>query len=245
MGEQRTMKRIITAMSLIVVGCQAANVEDNVIRLVEEGKVAQAQEEARKSGVSGKDLVRMKGILFHAIGMADSALVYLKEAQKDKPTDARISLRLAETLFWKKDLKTVRILVDQTSEKSLSSEPRAWETRMRKARLHSWLQDLDLSRNLYQKVLEAKETPAAIRLQARFRMAEITAWKKDFPKALASLDALLTTTPGYVDAALLKGQILEWKGEYAQAKAVYTSALQIHPTDGMLRMRLEKLSWVK
>lgn len=239
------MKRIVTALSLIVVGCQAANVEDNVVRLVEEGKISQAQEEARKSGATGSDLVRLKGILFHAIGMSDSALVYLKEAQKAKPSDVRISLRLAETLFWKKDVKTVRTLVEQTSDKAASAGPRPWENLLRKARLHTWLQEFDASRNLYQKLLSTSETPEAVRLQSRFRLAEISAWKKDFPRALSALDSLLVAVPGYVDAALLKGQILEWKGEYAQAKGVYTTALQVHPSEAQLRSRLEKLSWVK
>lgn len=239
------MKRIVTALSLLVVGCQAANVEDNVIRLVEEGKISQAQEEARKSGATGSDLIRLKGILFHAIGMSDSALVYLKQAQKEKPSDARITLRLAETAFWKKDIKSVHGLVDQVSDKAAAAGPRPWENLMRKARIKSWLQEFDASKALYQKVLDSKETPDAVRVQARYHTAEIAAWKRDFPRAMAALDSLLVSIPGYVDAALLKGQILEWKGEYAQAKAIYTGALQIHPTDASLRMRLEKLSWVK
>lgn len=239
------MKRILTALSLFVVGCQAANVEDNVVRLVEEGKVSQAQEEARKSGATGSDLIRLKGILFHAIGMSDSALVYLKEAQKAKPSDPRISLRLAETLFWKKDVKTVHTLVDQTTDKAAGAGPRPWENLLRKARLHTWLQEFDASRGIYQKLLSSSETPEVVRLQCQYRLAEIVAWKKDFPRALSALDSLLVAVPGYVDAALLKGQILEWKGEYAQAKGIYTAALQVHPTEAQLRTRLEKLSWVK
>jgi len=239
------MKRAIIALSLVVVGCQAANVEDNVIRLVEEGKVSQAQEEAKKSGATGKDLIRLKGILFHAIGMSDSALVYLKEAQKDKPSDPKISLRLAEVLFWKKDYKTVKQLVEQVSDKAAADGTRKWESMMRKARLEAWLQDLDGAKGLYEKILSTSETPEAVRQQCKIRLAEIAAWKKDFPKAIALLDSMLSAMPGHVDATLLKGQILEWKGEYPQAKTLYTAAIQVHPSDANLRYRLEKLSWVK
>jgi tetratricopeptide (TPR) repeat protein len=245
MGEASIMKRAIIALSLVVVGCQAANVEDNIVRLAEEGKVPQAQEEAKKSGATGKELVRLKGILFHAIGMPDSALVYLKQANKDNPSDARISLRLAEVLFWKKDFKSVRQIVESVGDKAVSEGPRRWESMMRKARLEAWLEQLDASRAMYDKVLQGPDTPEAIKIQARIRLAEIASWQKDFSKAIAILDSLLTAMPGHVDATLLKGQILEWKGEYPEAKTLYTAGLQIHPTDANLRYRLEKLSWVK
>jgi tetratricopeptide (TPR) repeat protein len=239
------MKRIVTALSLIVVGCQAANLEDNVLRMVEEGKLAQAQETVRTSGTSGKELICLEGILYHAYGQADSALAYLKQAHKDNASDPRITLLLAETLFWKKDIKAVRTLVDETSDKALNLEPRPWESLSRKARLESWLQEFDASGAHFEKLLASKETPDAYKLQARFHLAEIAAWKKDLTKSLSLLDALLAVYPGYVEAALLKGQILEWKGEYAQAKVAYTGALQVHPSDTVLRQRLEKLSWVK
>jgi tetratricopeptide (TPR) repeat protein len=245
MGEANTMKRAIIALGLVVAVCQAANVEENIIRLAEEGKVSQAQEEAKKSGATGKDLVRIKGILFHATGTPDSALVYLKEAQKDNPSDPRISLRMAEALFWKKDLRSVRLIVEGVGDKALAEVPRKWESMMRKARLEAWLERFDASRELYQSILQGAETPEAIKVQARIRLAEIASWRKDFPKAIAILDSLLATMPGHVDATLLKGQILEWKGEYPQAKSLYTAGLQLHPTDANLRERLERLSWVK
>lgn len=245
MGEASIVKRAIIALSLVVVGCQAANVEDDIVRLVEEGKVSQAQEQAKKSGAAGKELVRLQGILFHAIGMPDSALAYLKEAYKEKPSDPRISLRLAEVLFWKKDLRSVRQIVDKVSDKAVAEGPRKWESTMRKARLEAWLERLDASRGLYRKVLDGSDTPEAVKIQARVRLAEIASWQKDFPLAIAILDSLLGAMPGHVDATLLKGQILEWKGDYPSAKSLYTSGLQIHPTDANLRYRLEKLSWVK
>jgi len=239
------MKRIVLALSIIVVGCQAANVEDTVLKLVEEGKVSQAQEIVRKSGATGRELGRLQGILYHSYGMADSALVYLKQAYADAPNDPVISLRLAEVLFWKKDLRTVRTIVEKVSDKSVATGPRKWETMMHKAQLQSWLQEFDSSRRLYQGVLDASGTPDAVKVQCRYHLAEIAAWKKDFAKSLSMLDALLASIPGYVDASLLKGQILEWQGKYAEARNVYTSGLQRHPTDALLRARLEKLSWVK
>ncbi|MEK7392060.1 MAG: tetratricopeptide repeat protein, partial [Fibrobacterota bacterium] len=122
---------------------------------------------------------------------------------------------------------------------------RKWESMMRKARLEAWMQDLDGAKGLYEKVLSTLETPDAVRQQCKIRLAEIAAWKKDFPKSIAILDSMLAAMPGHVDATLLKGQILEWKGEYPQAKSIYTAAIQVHPSDANLRYRLEKLSWVK
>lgn len=239
------MKQFFIAMTLLVAACQAADMEDNVVRLVEEGKVNEAQDQARKSGVSGKALIRLKGILFHAVGQADSAVAYLRQAHKDNPSDARITLRLAEALFWKRDLNDSRPLMEQVSDKAALSGSRPWEGGMHKAGLLTCFKDFDHAAGIYRMVLAERSAPEPVKLQARYHLAEIAAWSKEFPRAMSMLDSILRTVPGKVDATLLKGQIEEWQGQYAQARSTYTAGLQFHPTDALLRMRLEKLSWVK
>jgi predicted TPR repeat methyltransferase len=76
-------------------------------------------------------------------------------------------------------------------------------------------------------------------------MAEITAWQKDFTGALAQLDAVLAEEPRVVDALLLRGQILEWQGEFAEAKRAYSRVLAIDAEHRQARLRLSKLLWVQ
>jgi len=222
-----------------------AEVEDNVFRLAEEGRIADAKSVASKSGVSGDDLVRLEGILNHAVGQADPALAALKKAFDAQPSDPRIAILLAETLCWKKSFRDAKAIVNDTKNDDLFAGPRPWELPMHKAAILGWLKDFAGMEWLLDRVQALPGLPERVRLTARVRGAELQSWRKNFPQALSQLDSVLAEQPGHVNASLVKGQVQEWQGRYRDAKATYAQALQAHPNDAQLRYRLEKLSWVK
>lgn len=222
-----------------------AIIEERIVRLVEEGHVREAQAEAKGSGLSGAALTRISGVLLFAVGQGDSALPYLKQAHQAAPADVRMALYLAEVLCWKKDFSGARSLVDAIPDKTVAAQPRPWEPALHKARVLGWLHEFAGAKVLYTRVLEIPAAPAGFAMQARIRLAELAAWEKDLDGALRLLKPVLASTPGNVEATLVRGQILEWQQNYKDARGSYLAALQLHPNDAHLRWRLEKLSWVK
>jgi len=236
-----------TAMILLgaSMAALAGKTEETIVQQLEEGQFSQAQAEVKKSLPKGDELVRFEGFIYHGAGMADSALVYLRKAYEATPKDPRVSLRLAEVLVWKKDFAHARILVDAVSVKDVKKEPRPWESGTRRANLYLYLQQLTQAQEGFEDVAADPRTPPAWALTLRVYRAQIAAWQKDFARSILIADSVLKTVPGQIQASLIKGEVLEWEGKYAEARGTYTSALQSHPDDWQLRQRLEKLSWVK
>lgn len=116
---------------------------------------------------------------------------------------------------------------------------------MRRATVLLYLQDLAKAREGFLAVANDPKSPPSWNLAARLQIAQIAAWTKEFEQSIAMSDSVLKAAPGHVQASLLKGQVQEWQGRYADARATYVRALQKHPDEWQLRQRLEKLSWVK
>ena len=131
------------------------------------------------------------------------------------------------------------------SNKVLAEQPRPWEPTFRKAKVLSWLHDTATAKTLYTSILEMPGASARFISDARVGLAEIASWQKDYDGAMRLLTPVLASTPGHVEATLVRGQVLEWQEKYKDAKGIYSAALQVHPNDAQLRWRLEKLSWVK
>jgi tetratricopeptide (TPR) repeat protein len=130
-------------------------------------------------------------------------------------------------------------------ERAIPQLPQPWGALERKAQVLSWLKRFDESAATYQKVVASKEASIELRRRCRVRLAELRAWQKDFDGALAQLAKLLEEEPRLVEALLLRGQILEWKGEFAGAKQTYSRILAIDSTQAEARLRLNKLLWVQ
>jgi tetratricopeptide (TPR) repeat protein len=130
-------------------------------------------------------------------------------------------------------------------ERAIPQLPQPWGTIERKAQVLSWLKRFDESAAAYAKVVASAQASVELRRRCRVRIAELTAWKKDFAGALAQLDKLLSEEPRQTEALLLRGQILEWQGEFAEAKRAYSRVLAIDPGHATARLRLQKLLWVE
>jgi tetratricopeptide (TPR) repeat protein len=239
------MKKIAMILLGVSIAAQAGKTEETVVQYLEDGQFSLAQAEVKKAAPKGQDLIRMEAFLYHGAGMADSALVYLRQAYESTPKDPRISLRLAEVLVWKKDFAHARALVDAVSVREVEKDPRPWEPGTRRANIYLYLQELQQAQEGFQAVAADPRTPANWAVTLRVYRAQIAAWQKDFPRSILLADSVLKSAPGQIQASLIKGEVLEWEGKYSDARSTYTSALQKHPDDWQLRQRLEKLSWVK
>jgi tetratricopeptide (TPR) repeat protein len=238
-----------------------------------QGKYAQGLEWLGAHGKSTVEHDRYRGLFHHGLGQPDAVLKYLVPVYRARPSDDAVALALAEASLWKKDYKTALQLIDQLQAKdapealrvrgmvleqagrlpeALALYERAiprlalpWGALERKAQVLSWLKRFEEASATYAKVAASAQASIELRRRCRVRMAEITAWQKDFPGALAQLDTLLAEEPRLIDALLLRGQILEWQGEFAQAKRAYSRVLAIDAGQRQARLRLDKLLWVE
>jgi len=237
-------RNLIVAVAGIAAAAAAARPsEERIVQLVQQGGVGEAKAEVAKSDATGVDLAKLKGLVFHADYKADSAYHYLGIVHKSGDTSARYEVRYAEALVWMKKnsaaydvLNALRLSPDNVLTLGLLEH---------KAMLLSWMGKYREAESAYASIVSGRYTPAATQLRCRVHIAEVHSWEKNFPKALAELDEILSTNPGDEEASLVKGQILEWQAKYAEAKATYSRGLQLHPDSGKLRQRLENLGWVK
>jgi tetratricopeptide (TPR) repeat protein len=216
---------------------------------------------------------RYRGLFHHGLSEPDPTLQYLVPVYRAHPGDDTVALAVAEASLWKKDYKTAAtvtgllqkpeapealrvrgMLFEQAGRlpEALDFYSRAiprlalpWGTRERKAQVLSWLKRFDEAAALYQEVASSKQASPGLRQRCRVRLAELTAWKKDFDGALAQLAQLLKEEPRLPEALLLRGQILEWRGEFGEAKQTYSRLLAIDGSNAEARLRLNKLLWVK
>ena len=249
-GNSRASSRVKTvSRETSVAAPQAAptpiDVEDDVLRLVEEGRVTDAQALAKRSNATGDKLVRLEGILYHGVGQPDSALPALTKAHNIAPNDPTMTLLLAEVLCWKKDFGAAKSLLESVPDVVIDATPRPWELGFHKAKILGWLGKVEDAETQYARVHNIKNVPERTRLRCQIGLAELTAWRKRYKQALQLVSLVLDESPGNVEALLLKGQVQEWQGHYKEARVTYSSALQANPNDAELQSRLEKLSWVK
>jgi tetratricopeptide (TPR) repeat protein len=250
-----------------------ANTADPLAGWLAQGKYAQGLDWLRAHGKSTVEHDRYRGLFHHGLGQPDAVLKYLVPVHRARPSDDAVALAVAEASLWKKDYKTALQLIEQLQAKdapealrvrgmvleqagrlpeALALYERAiprlalpWGALERKAQVLSWLKRFGEASTTYAKVAASPQASIELRRRCRVRMAEIAAWQKDFAGALAQLDTLLAEEPRLVDALLLRGQILEWQGEFAEAKRVYSRVLAIDAGQRQARLRLDKLLWVQ
>jgi tetratricopeptide (TPR) repeat protein len=246
---------------------------DPLAGFLQQGKYQEGLDWLKSFGHGSAAEERYRGLFLRGLGQADAALRVLLPIYRADPSDDEVGLAVAEASLWKKDFKTatsvtdhlkakdapealrVRAMVLEQSgrlpealalyERAIPQLPQPWGALERKAQVLSWLKRFDESAATYQKVVASKEASIELRRRCRVRLAELRAWQKDFDGALAQLAKLLDEEPRLVDALLLRGQIEEWKGEFAAAKQTYSRILAIDSTHAAARLRLDKLLWVK
>jgi tetratricopeptide (TPR) repeat protein len=252
----------------------ASSAQDHPLaRLLAEGKYADGLQWLRSFGKGTAEEDRYRGLFHHGLGQTDAALQYLLPAYRARTADDTVALAVAEASLWKKDAKTANAVVSQLEqrdapealrvrgllleqagkltealalyERAIPMLPQPWGTMERKAQVLSWLKRFDEAAATYGKVAASAKASIELRRRCRVRIAELTAWKKDFDGALAQLARLLAEEPRLTDALLLRGQIMEWKGEFAEAKRAYSRVLALDAGHPEARLRLDKLLWVE
>ncbi|HTM44626.1 MAG TPA: tetratricopeptide repeat protein [Polyangiaceae bacterium] len=246
---------------------------NKLAQFLDQAQYKEGLEWLKSFGHGGAEEQRYAGLFHHGLAQPDETLSDLVPVFRAHPADDVVALAIAEASLWKKDYKTATTLLGQLRSadapealrvkgllfeqagrltEALEAYDRAipqlklpWGTLERKAQVLSWLKRFDEARNVYAQVANSTAASIALRQRCRVRMAEITAWNKDFDGALDQLNQLLQETPRSVDALLLKGQIMEWQGQFTDAKRIYSSILEFEPSQADARLRLDKLLWVK
>ena len=241
--------------------------------LLEQGKYAEGLQWLRSFGKGTAEENRYRGLFHHGLGQSDAALKHLVPAYRARPEDDVVALAVAEASLWKKDPKTASavleklqqrdapqamrvrgLLLEQAGrltealalyERAIPALRQPWGTMERKAQVLSWLKRFDEASATYAKVAASSQASIELRRRCRVRMAELAAWKKDFDGALSQLARLLAEEPRLTDALLLRGQILEWKGQFGEAKRTYSRILAVDAEHREARLRLDKLLWVE
>lgn len=242
-------------------------------KLLAERKYKEGLEWLRSYGKGTAEENRYQGLLHHGMAQPGETLRHLLPIYRAQPSDDVVALAVAEASLWKKDYRTAVTIVGQLKapdapdalrvrgmvyeqagrlkealalyERAIPKLALPWGTMERKAQVLSWLERFDEAAATYAKVAASQDASVELRRRCRVRMAELSAWKKDFPGALAQLDKLLVEEPRSTDALLLKGQILEWQGDFGGAKRAYSRVLEVDAAHAEARLRLNKLLWVK
>lgn len=241
--------------------------------LLDKGKNREGLDWLRSFGKGGPEEDRYRGLFNHGLGRPDETLRDLVPVYRAQPKDDVVALAVAEASLWKKDYKTAAtvlgalqspdapealrvraMLFEQAGrlpeavalyDRAIPRLRSPWEAMERRAQVLSWMKRFDEAGAGFTKVAASQEADARIRRRCRVHLAELSAWAKDFDGALGQLNALLQEDPGQTDALLLKGQILEWKGSFGEAKQTYSRVLAIDASNAPARLRLNKLLWVK
>ncbi|HXI60203.1 MAG TPA: tetratricopeptide repeat protein [Polyangia bacterium] len=256
-------------------GAQAApkSTSNPLETFLAQGKNREGLEWLGSFGHGTPDEVRYRGLFHHGLAEPDATLQSLVPYYRAHPDDDVVALAVAEASLWKKDYKTAVTVLGQLRQpdapqalrvrglmleqvgrlpealalynQAIPRLPLPWGTMERKALVLSWLKRFDEAAVTFKAVVASKQASLGLRQRCRVRLAELTAWNKDFDGALGQLAVLLKEEPRQVDALMLTGQILEWQGDFADAKKTYSRVLAIDAGQAEARLHLDKLLWVK
>jgi tetratricopeptide (TPR) repeat protein len=216
---------------------------------------------------------RLKGLIHYSLFQADSAIANLQKAYGKKIDDDDLLIALAEARLWKKDFKHSGAVLEQVEDKNdaryrrvramyfellgnykkalelydeiLDSDPAAFAIALKRAQVLSWMKRFEESIDGFNAIINATEVSKSVKMDARVRRAEVFAWDRNFEKALQELDAIIEEDTTLIEPRLIKGQIYEWQGKFADAKDVYKDILVIDEDNTQAKVRIEKLLWVK
>lgn len=213
------------------------------------------------------------GQIYHEQYAPDSAILYLKRAFDKGIHDDALLTALAEAFLWKKNFRNATEIMDAVKEKgsadylkviarkheilgefdqavkaydqAIALEKLPYGTMERKAIIFSWMKKFPESIALFDEILKVKIVSRPLKVRCMVRKAEVQSWQNQFDLALTGLDKALVLDSKNIDARLVKGRILEWKGDYAQARSIYQEIRKLEPGNDQVKLRLEKLAWAE
>jgi tetratricopeptide (TPR) repeat protein len=263
---------VIGAVLALLMTASVAQAPAPLESYLQQQKYREGLEWLRRFGRGTPEEARYGGLFHFGLAEPDPTLQALVPVYRVHPEDDVVGLAVAEASLWKKDYRTATTVVSQLRapeapealrvrgllyeqagrfpealalyDKAIPRLPRPYGTMERKGQVLSWMKRFEEAAATYQKIVASPQASLGLRARCRVRLAELTAWRKDLDGALAQLKALLIEEPRLVDALLLQGQILEWKGEFAAAKRTYSRVLAIDAGSAEARLRLDKLLWV-
>ena len=216
---------------------------------------------------------KARGIAWHGRYKPDSAIAHLKQAMEQGLKEDAVLLPLAEALLWKKDFRSAAQVMEGVKDresaayhkvvarkheilgdlqlavdnydKAIALEKLPYGTMERKAIVLSWMKQFDASIALFDAIVKEKVVSGPLKVRCMVRKAEVISWKGDLDGAIAQADKAIALDKKDVEARLVKGRTLEWKGDYKSAKAVYKEILDMAPGHEQAKLKLEKLSWVE
>jgi tetratricopeptide (TPR) repeat protein len=183
-------------------------------------------------------VTRIKGIAYHHLYKADSAVALLKQVVEAGKTDDIVLVNYAEALLWKKDFKSAGAALEMVKDTArldykkvfalrlemlgkideaiiwyewvIRLEKQPWSAMVHKAVLLSWKKKYGEALGLLNQVLDAPNAPKAVKLEARLKKAELISWQGKIKEALLDIDMAIATVKNPGQAELdIKTKILD------------------------------------
>lgn len=124
-------------------------------------------------------------------------------------------------------------------KKVLTAQPDSAPARQGLARVLAWTGRSDEAAGLFTKLPSERMTP-----DDRMLLADYHIGRKEYDKAVAQLDAILTEKPDADDARLKLAQVFSWDGKLKNSIEQYEQLLKRHPEDVQVRRKYAQvLSW--
>ncbi len=166
-------------------------------------------------------------------GRYDDAIPQFQKLVDAQPRNTEYVLGLANALQWKKD--TDRAVA--TLEHYLDRVPSNINMRLEYARTLSFGQRYTEALNQYQVILQADPRNVA----ADVGIAKVTSWQGQLPAALDLYNKILSKHSDNADAWAGKAFTLLWMQRKEEARAAFTSAQRLNPSDPEVRSALKAL----
>lgn len=112
-------------------------------------------------------------------------------------------------------------------EQILQLDSTNYNARLRYAQICTRLGDLETAARHFTKIL--RDVPNDVDVHLERGMVYL--WLKQYEKAQADLEFVVTHTPNYEEAWLAYGKLYRWQGDYGGARAVYNRWLKVFPNN--------------
>lgn len=156
------------------------------------------------------------------------------------PQSLEVKKGLAQALGWNKKYDEAIVLYREL----LKQNPHDYESWIQIGVLTSWGKKFPESIKEFRGIIDSKP-PRKVEIDARLKLAEVISWQKKLDESIREYDVIIAMAPDNPDPYLGKGVVLEWKGEYKEARKQYEKALQVDSQNKTAKARLQQLMWVK
>lgn len=161
--------------------------------------------------------------------LPDQAIGYLNQALEIDPNYAPAYNALGYAYYKKKDFGQAA----EAYRKFLELSPRDSKARVSLGVIYEELGKADMAEAEYRRAYEIDGNP-----EASFGLAKLFLGQKNLSAALEYAEAALAKNGKSVPALNLKGVVLNQMGKYAEALAVFQTAVELAPNDQNLKVNL-------